>query len=114
MGNTPSGLSPKTDCYNIVVDINRISDVSSTGWNVILQDELSEKLLTAQSDEEAFKTLHLNQTKTIVAVLGLFNRGKTFVLNHLADKRLPSDKKIHTKGLSFLEGSLLYYVLTNF
>ena len=30
----------------------------------------------------------------VVAVLGLFDKGKTFVLNHLTDSRLPSGKKV--------------------
>ena len=37
----------------------------------------------------------------VVAVLGLFDKGKTFVLNHLTDQALPSGKKVSTKGLSF-------------
>ena len=37
----------------------------------------------------------------VVAVLGLFDKGKTFVLNHLTDSKLPSGKKVSTKGLSF-------------
>ena len=34
-------------------------------------------------------------------MLGLFDKGKTFVLNHLTDAALPSGKKVSTKGLSF-------------
>ena len=37
----------------------------------------------------------------VVAVLGLFDKGKTFVLNHLTELDLPSGKKVSTKGLSF-------------
>jgi len=37
----------------------------------------------------------------VVAVLGLFDKGKTFVLNHLTESQLPSGKKVATKGLSF-------------
>ena len=36
-----------------------------------------------------------------MAVLGLFDKGKTFVLNHLTGSQLPSGKKVSTKGLSF-------------
>jgi len=35
----------------------------------------------------------------VVAVLGLFDKGKTFVLNHLTESALPSGKKASTKGL---------------
>jgi len=36
-----------------------------------------------------------------VAVIGLYDKGKTFVLNSLTSTNLPSGKKISTKGLSF-------------
>lgn len=37
----------------------------------------------------------------IVAVVGLYDKGKTFVLNNLSFSSLPSGKKVNTKGLSF-------------
>ena len=37
----------------------------------------------------------------IVAVVGLYDKGKTFVLNNLSFSNLPSGKKQTTKGLSF-------------
>lgn len=37
----------------------------------------------------------------IVAVVGLYDKGKTFVLNNLSNSNLPSGKKVNTKGLSF-------------
>ena len=36
-----------------------------------------------------------------VAVVGLYDKGKTFVLNNLTMCNLPSGKKINTKGISF-------------
>lgn len=36
-----------------------------------------------------------------VAVTGLYDKGKTFVLNNLTASNLPSGKKINTKGISF-------------
>lgn len=38
--------------------------------------------------------------KVRVSVLGLFNRGKTFVLNGLGDVELDSSFKVHTEGIS--------------
>ena len=38
---------------------------------------------------------------SIVAVVGLYDKGKTFVLNNLTGSNLPSGKKVNTKGLSF-------------
>jgi hypothetical protein len=37
----------------------------------------------------------------IVSVVGLYDKGKTFVLNNITNINLPSGKKINTKGLSF-------------
>jgi hypothetical protein len=36
-----------------------------------------------------------------VAVVGLYDKGKTFVLNNLTSSNLPSGKKVTTKGVSF-------------
>eukprot|EP01121_Diplochlamys_sp_Union-15-3_P013271 TRINITY_DN4095_c0_g1_i1.p1 TRINITY_DN4095_c0_g1~~TRINITY_DN4095_c0_g1_i1.p1 ORF type:complete len:658 (-),score=136.28 TRINITY_DN4095_c0_g1_i1:27-2000(-) len=52
--------------------------------------------------EKLLKLLDLNKTNTIVSVSGLFNRGKTFLLNKLGKTSLPSDMKVNTKGLSFV------------
>ena len=38
---------------------------------------------------------------TIVSVMGLYDKGKTFILNQITDCELPSGKKVNTKGLSF-------------
>ena len=37
----------------------------------------------------------------IVAVVGLYDKGKTFVQNNLSKANLPSGKKVNTKGQSF-------------
>jgi GTPase Era involved in 16S rRNA processing len=37
----------------------------------------------------------------MVAVVGLYDKGKTFVLNNLTLSNLPSGKKFTTKGISF-------------
>jgi len=36
-----------------------------------------------------------------VSVVGLYDKGKTFVLNNITNSNLPSGKKVNTKGLSF-------------
>ena len=38
----------------------------------------------------------------MVSAIGLFNNGKTFLLNQLAKIYLPSDTSVHTRGLSFI------------
>lgn len=42
-----------------------------------------------------------NWEGAIVAVVGLYDKGKTFCLNNLSFSNLPSGKKVNTKGLSF-------------
>ena len=37
----------------------------------------------------------------VIAVVGLYDKGKTFVLNQITQSNLPSGKKCTTKGLSF-------------
>lgn len=36
-----------------------------------------------------------------MAVVGLYDKGKTFILNNLTQSNLPSGKKVTTKGISF-------------
>lgn len=40
--------------------------------------------------------------ETVVSVIGFFNKGKTFVVNKIADLNLPSARQVHTRGLSFI------------
>ena len=42
------------------------------------------------------------QRVRIVAVVGLFDKGKTWLTNKLFGKNLPSGKLFTTRGLSFL------------
>jgi 50S ribosome-binding GTPase len=54
----------------------------------------------SQADSNKDKNA-LNWEGAIVAVVGLYDKGKTFVLNNLSSSNLPSGKKVNTKGLSF-------------
>jgi hypothetical protein len=108
MGSYKSTLNDKTDCYDFIIDITNIDDVVKTGWPIYLSPSLFKEI---SKSEEKHKAFTQNQQKTIVAVLGLFNRGKTHVLNQLAGIKLPSSKKLHTKGLSFVDPSHLQWIL---
>ena len=65
--------------------------------------------LQNQPSSKFFHTLCLTSSRgeankwegAIVAVVGLYDKGKTFVLNNLSFSNLPSGKKVNTKGLSF-------------
>eukprot|EP01133_Synstelium_polycarpum_P007856 gene7856-9221_t len=51
--------------------------------------------------EEVRLLMGLDPNFSVVAVLGLFNKGKTHLINKLAGYNLKSGKKVETKGLSF-------------
>jgi len=57
--------------------------------------------LVSDGDEAQGSSASDGWDGAVVAVLGLFDKGKTFVLNHLTGSQLPSGKKVSTKGLSF-------------
>jgi len=40
-------------------------------------------------------------SSSVVAVLGLYNKGKTYILNNLTSLKLRSGNTVHTEGLSF-------------
>jgi len=55
-----------------------------------------------RSSEKSLDIVMKNKWEgAIVAVVGLYDKGKTFVLNNLSFSNLPSGKKVNTKGLSF-------------
>jgi len=101
-----------SDVYDWICDCRLLSDVSKQGWRV----EFSESFL-AGLDEEGHSLLLSDKAWSstdgkgtphavcwqgaVVAVLGLYDKGKTFVLNELTESKLPSGKKVSTKGLSF-------------
>lgn len=124
-GHLPQQFSPvceELDGYDWIIDINLISDLSRSGWVM----EFSEKYWSAlapEHREEMFKIeeieanldLSTSMAKVepeakgasgdwegaIVAVVGLYDKGKTFVLNNITESNLPSGKKMTTRGLSF-------------
>lgn len=51
--------------------------------------------------EQPPKNKGLSWEGAIVSVVGLYDKGKTFVLNNITNSNLPSGKKVNTKGLSF-------------
>ena len=106
-------VEPKDDYY-MIVDIPNAKDIyREAGWSIYYGNEIKEKLsnnvLCQTSSSEALsvkqaceigKDVFCLDNKTAVSVVGLFNRGKTFLLNLLTDMGLPAGKKYTTKGLS--------------
>lgn len=111
-----------THNYDLVIELETISDLFShegAPFTVKLSEtqiEQIEKLLindTSKEDEDEIIGFTNNQVATIndilfkafdgkvrVSVLGLFNRGKTFLLNELCGINHDSSFKVHTKGIS--------------
>ena len=113
--------------YDWVCEINKLSDVGTIGWKVRYSsrflaslNELDRKQVMgivpiSASDDNGDNGGELGADDgapgeggvkpgwdgAVVAVLGLFDKGKTFVLNRLTEIDLPSGKKVSTKGLSF-------------
>lgn len=104
-----------------------MTSIATTGWKVQLSPkfyELSESIFDVEKIEVHDIKYYENgadiQQKPIeysqygkqhnksvgwegatVAVTGLYDKGKTFVLNNLTLSNLPSGKKVNTKGISF-------------
>lgn len=110
-----------SDAYDWIVDIQLLSDVSKQGWKVQFSGEFLAGLDKAEraqvlsqgkwtAEDGAQSTDGFGQPPAsawrgaIVAVLGLYDKGKTFVLNNISNAKLPSGKKVATKGLSFKHG----------
>ncbi|KAL1510272.1 hypothetical protein AB1Y20_006594 [Prymnesium parvum] len=108
------------EMYDWVVDVQLLSDVSRRGWRVEFSGEFMHGLQSSARSHFLSDRPRLNGTEArdgadealrrpqpggwkgaVVAVLGLYDKGKTFLLNHLTDRKLPSGKKVATKGLSF-------------
>jgi len=106
------GADAFSDLYDWTCDIQLLSDVGRAGWRIQFSEQFLENL-----DRETHALLLSGKAWSsadgkgrpqasgwqgaVVAVLGLYDKGKTFVLNQLTESKLPSGKKYATKGLSF-------------
>lgn len=105
-----------SDDYYTVIDIPNVKDIyRESGWPIYLGKDMKEKinnieiLQGVKSAEEPLsvkqacdigKEMFCLDSKIAVSVVGLFNRGKTFLLNLITGMGLPAGKKFTTKGLS--------------
>jgi len=101
--------------YDAVVDIVVLPtlDRKEAGWELKIPKRLQPEVMDKIKDVKDGAILSLEQTKAIsqilfpeelaavrVSVLGLFDRGKTYLLNKLANSNLPSGRRVRTKGIS--------------
>lgn len=116
------------DVYDWVVDISLITDLMKQGWEVefsrrfwdSLGEDQREQLLSNSFNEGELKNVSYSELieqepiespklqggpgaweGAVVAVVGLYDKGKTFVLNSISNSNLPSGKRVNTRGLSF-------------
>lgn len=61
---------------------------------------VSESVSKNEENNSKFKEALLFPNK-IVSFLGLYDKGKTFILNNLLNTSLPSEKKVRSHGISF-------------
>ncbi|CAF2322730.1 unnamed protein product [Rotaria sp. Silwood2] len=90
----------KTTPYDVVIGINSLMALGTIGWDI----KLSEKAITVQRETSTPE----NNRGLIVAVLGLYNRGRSFLLNQFSKIQLPNSQLIHTEGLSITAGGKDY------
>ena len=99
--------------YDAILDFDLLEHIGTKGWEILVnpakQEVLKDFLNTHRKSAELKKSL-LELDKIIfprstdcvvIAVVGLFDRGKTFLLNLLAEAGLPVGMTVHTRGLSF-------------
>ncbi len=109
------------EVYDAVVNVTILPEVGQGGWELELSPSrraVAEKVLgpivsaliengqeqvrlsLEQLDSLSRAVLPDGAEKVVVSVVGLFDRGKTFLLNKLSGSQLPSSQRVHTKGIS--------------
>lgn len=81
--------------YDLVVRCDSLRDLNDEGWSVSFN-----KSHHLWCDDLLFD-VHKQSPLTTVAISGVYNSGKTFILNNLASVNLPSNYETHTEGISF-------------
>lgn len=82
----------KLGTYDFVVDVDSVEKIGSAGWNMTCKDETTIRRLIEGSDVK-------------VSIVGMYNRGKTFLLNELTGGELRTGCVAHTVGLSIIAPS---------
>jgi HSP20 family molecular chaperone IbpA len=82
--------------YDVVIRIDSLAALATSGWEIVLGQNIKHVDPKVSESEEG--------RGVIVAVLGSYNRGKSFLLNQLCDINLRTGNLIHTEGISITEG----------
>jgi len=92
---------PGNDVYDVNINIDSLKGLDEKGgWPISFKDEAS------------FRRFREKQENLVVAVLGVYNRGKSYVLNKLTGRDLPVGLLTHTTGLSMMlpEQDNIFYI----
>jgi hypothetical protein len=79
--------------YDVVLDVSSLQQFAEAGWPVYARrsvDAMVNKALEA----------NLDFSGKVVSVLGLYDKGKSFLVNKLFHLSLGSGKRVHTRGVS--------------
>jgi GTPase SAR1 family protein len=77
--------------YDLVVDINNICNISN-GWKVLIS--------MRYQNQEKINYFDVKSPKNLVAILGQFNHGKTYILGNITSEKLEQGYMVSTKGIS--------------
>jgi HSP20 family molecular chaperone IbpA len=87
---------PTSTPYDIVIRINSLAALETSGWEIVLGENTKSVTPNMSTSDE--------NGGVVVAVLGSYNRGKSFLLNQVCDINLPNSNLIHTEGISITAG----------
>ncbi|CAF1523355.1 unnamed protein product [Adineta steineri] len=87
---------PLVTPYDIIIRINSITALSTTGWDIILGQNTKDTISKISTP--------VDKRGVIVSVVGSYNRGKSFLLNQLCNTQLPNGNLVHTEGISITAG----------
>ena len=81
----------KENNYDIIIDIDSMAKLFKNGWDILYTEK-------GKKNYEAQKNYNL----TTVGIVGVKNRGKSFILQNISGNKLPLDYSVSTKGISIL------------
>mmetsp|Transcript_62 Transcript_62/g.123 ORF Transcript_62/g.123 Transcript_62/m.123 type:complete len:679 (+) Transcript_62:25-2061(+) len=103
----PDGWSVHLERKKSEAILSKVKQLASGKMSVPLPtpSELSEAdvaMLDTLLMQVATEELGVSSYKAVVSFTGFFNRGKTWLLNALTKRALPSQRRLSTRGLSFV------------
>ena len=89
-------MLPPSTPYDVVIRINSLVALKTSGWAIVLGENARNIDTDTPTSDDA--------RGVVVAIVGSYNRGKTFFINQLCDINLPNGSLIYTEGISMTAG----------